>query len=95
MIAILGVWGILSVTETLYLVHLVDLVDQRNIPREEFKPLGQVVKVITVFSNTKSRLKSILLMLDRFSKWVNLVPLKSQYDISLTTAFKTQCGKHL
>ena len=60
------------------------------LPREDFGPLEQVVMDFAVFNDIKSSYQYVLVMIDRFSKLVSLVPLKKQDELSLADTFKNR-----
>ena len=58
------------------------------IPREDFGLLEQMIIDVAYFSEFKSRYKYLLVMIDRFSKLVSLVPLTKQDELSVAEAIK-------
>ena len=60
------------------------------ISREEFGPLEQIVVDVAHFEEFQAKYKYLLVIIDRFSKLVRLVPLIRQSGISVLEAFKYQ-----
>ena len=60
------------------------------IPREEFGPLEQIVVDVAYFDELQAKYKYLLVIIDRFSKLVRLVPLIRQDEITVSETVKNQ-----
>ena len=60
------------------------------IPREEFGPLEKIVVDVAYFAEFQAKYKYLLVIIDRFSKLMRLVPLIRQDGTSVSQAIKNQ-----